>query len=354
MADLDVEIDVPDDDDDGLDQPVRVLSGGWLPAWLKALVVLLLGAMLAITVGGYLLGRARAVDDPLPPTTTTSTTAPIASAAASPSIESALQAVEVWETFARTGDLGGIAERFDPDGPQYAVFAEQAQAGDGNDGSEPGTGVEIDFMARNMSEISGDGLVAVSMDLVVSSPTGQAIYPYDLVYLNGSPLVWTVVDRRTPGTVALPPAPATVELASQNWATFAAAVSAVDGPTALGAVSERTVQLATAVAAAVTTGDRSNPAPLTDPELFGLLVERASAAGAEDPGAALISLLDQGQREAIGAGDLALWTQIDPERVIASLEVDGQPVTTVPFIASTGGWVFDLAGALETSQGESA
>jgi hypothetical protein len=340
MADLDVEIDVPDDDD--LGEPVRVLGGGWVPPWLKALAVLVLGAVLTILVGAFLLGRARAGDDGSSPSTQATS---IESVEASPAISSALAAIEVWETFARTGDLTPVASHFDPNGPQYALFAEQAERAETAD---------LELTARNLSEAAGSDTTTVSLELAVTGADGEAVYPYDLVYLDGSVRVWTVIDRREPGSVALPPAQATIDLATASWATFASAVAAGDGAGASQAVSERTRQLANGITAAIANDDRSQTAPLTDPELFGLLVDRASAAGVDNAEGALLSLLDQQQRDAIASGALGLWTQTDPERVIASLEVEGQPVATVPFIASTGGWVFDLAGALETSQGESA
>ncbi|MCP4226743.1 MAG: hypothetical protein GY773_25665, partial [Actinomycetia bacterium] len=88
-------------------------------------------------------------------------------------------------------------------------------------------------------------------------------------------------------------------------------------------------------------------------QLFDLLVSRARQASAADPGQALIAMLDDNQRQAFLTGELTSWTQIDDSQVIASLEVAGQPVATVPFVASADGWSFDLKGALESSGGGS-
>ena len=66
---------------------------------------------------------------------------------------------------------------------------------------------------------------------------------------------------------------------------------------------------------------------------------------------ALIAILDEDQREALLTGELTSWTQTGNGRIIASLELAGQPITTVPFVASDDGWSFDLKGALESSGG---
>ncbi|MDH3681930.1 MAG: hypothetical protein OEV40_18480 [Acidimicrobiia bacterium] len=341
MADLDIQIDVPDDDD--LNSPVRVLNGSWVPPWLKAVVVLLAGALLALGIGAFLLGRSQAADDAevlVPPTVRTT---PLASAAASPNIEISLEAVEDWEAFAQTGDLASVERSFDTNGPQYALFA---QASNGE--STP----ELDFAARNLTESTEGVVTTVSLDLVVSSPDGEEIFPYDFVYLDGRQQVWTVVDRRAPGSAALPPAAEMIDSARQNWALFTSSLSVGDGDGVMEVVSSETATLADQVAAAL--GGATIPDDervIDDPDLFDLLVDRAGSVPTDGPGEIVIALLDAGQRQALVVGELSSWTQTDPDRIIASLEVAGQPVAIVPFLASAEGWTFDLAGALNTSGG---
>ena len=69
MSDLDIQIDVPDDDD--LDSSVRVLSGDIIPPWLKAAAILILGGLAALMIAAFLLGRT---SEPTPEPLTTSTT----------------------------------------------------------------------------------------------------------------------------------------------------------------------------------------------------------------------------------------------------------------------------------------
>jgi hypothetical protein len=85
--------------------------------------------------------------------------------------------------------------------------------------------------------------------------------------------------------------------------------------------------------------------------LFDVLVARAQRAAVGDGGQALIAVLDEDQRQALVIGELTSWTLIDAERIVASLEVAGQPVATVPFVVSAEGWSFDLKGALQSSGG---
>lgn len=339
MTDLDIQIDVPDDDD--LDSSVRVLSGDSIPPWLKAAAVLILGGLAAITIGAFLLGRSR--DEVDPTAAPTVVTTPIASATASPAIENSLEAVQTWEAFARTGELAGVDETFDPAGPQYAMFREVGA---------PGGSSEVDFAARNLSETGNGEVTTVSMDLVVSGPTGQEIYPFDMIYLADSPRVWTVIDRRAPGTVALPPSSANIEAARQSWSRFTSSMSVGDGVAVSEVVSADSRVLAEQVTAAASGADVDNTV-LEDPQLFDLLVSRVQRASVDDPGQAMVALLDQNQREALLIGELASWTQVGSERMVASLEVAGQPVATVPFVAVAEGWVFDLKAALEASGGGS-
>lgn len=340
MADLDIQIDVPDDDD--LSSPVRVLNGSWVPPWLKAIAVLLLGGFLALVIGAFLLGRAQPADAPAAAPTTARTTS-LSSAEDSLAIARSLEAVQDWEAFARSADLGVVADSFDPDGPQYAVFAAAAETPEV---------AELDFAARNVSETSGEALTTVSIDLVVSGTEGQQIYPYDFVYLDGHDRVWTVVDRRSPGQVALPPARSDIDAASQSWTRFTSSLSIDDDRGVGGAVSGGTLALAEQLLAAAAQGPAAIADPLIDdPDLFELLVDRIRAAGALDAGDAVIALLDQDQRRNLAAGELTSWTRTDPDRIIATLEVSGDPVTTVPFVPSAEGWAFDLVGALNTSGG---
>jgi len=346
MTDLDIQIDVPDDD--GLNSPVRVLGGNnWLPSWFKAVLVILLGALATIMLGAYLLGRSRAAGNgDEGATTEPSVSTTIGSAAASPTVDASLEAVSAWEGFARSGDLDSVRPWFDDAGPQFALFSQSAGGG------APAGPEAVTFEPRNPVETRADGLTTVSMDLVVTGPQGQDVYPYDFVYRGESLKVWTVVDRRAPGTVALPPPQAVVDSAAQNWGRFTSALAIGDARGASEVVSEPTRILVDQVTAAASSGS-GPPAdgPITDPALFEQLVSRVRAADAASPDNALLALLNADQRRALATGQLASWTQVDADRVVASLIVDGKPTAIVPFRATAEGWMFDLVGALETSNG---
>ncbi|MEZ5407260.1 MAG: hypothetical protein R2761_04490 [Acidimicrobiales bacterium] len=344
MTDLDIQIDVPDDD--GLNSPVRVLGGNnWLPPWFKAVVVILLGTLATIMLGAYLLGRSRAAGNGDEGATDPSVSTTIGSAAASPTIDASLAAVSAWETFARSGDLDSVRPWFDEAGPQFALFRQSAAAG------AAGTD-DITFEPRNPVETEADGLTTVSMELAVTGPQGQDVYLYDFVYRGESLKAWTVVDRRAPGTVALPPSQAVIDSATQNWGRFTSALAIGDAKGASAVVSEPTRLLVDQVTTAARTGGGA-PAdgPITDPALFEQLVARVRAADAASPDNALLALLNADQRRALVTGQLASWTQVDADRVVASLIVDGKPTAIVPFRATAEGWMFDLVGALETSNG---
>ncbi len=344
MTDLDIQIDVPDDD--GLNTPVHDPDNGWLPPWFKAAALLVVGALAAIMIGGYLIGRAQRES---PDGTTSSSERPLASAAASPAIDRSLGAVRAWGTFAQSGNLADVKGWFDETGPQYQLFQASAKA------PAAGSADKLQFVARNPAETKTDTLTTVSMDLLVTSARGQETFPYDFVFRNGSDKVWTVVDRRSPGSVALPPDGAAVTTASQNWALFTNALAINDGPGAAGLVSEPTRQLANQILAALgkpasaTVADPGEP--LNDGKLFAQLVTRARAAGAKGAGEVIISLLDTNQRRALVTGQLGTWTQVDANRVVATLAVEGQPTATVPFVSTGQGWAFDLVGALKASKG---
>ena len=335
MTDLDIQIDVPDDDD--LGSPVRVLNGSWVPPWLKAVAVLIVGALLALGIAAFLLGRSRAEEPPaLVPPTVQSTE--LASAATSPSIEASLVAVQQWQAFAETGDLSAL-EGFDPDGPQYRLLAQS---------SVPSDSGELEFAARNLTESVDGVMTTVSLDMVVSGPNGQEVYPYDFVYLDGLQQVWTVIDRRSPGTAALPPAADMIEAAKQSWRLFTSSMSIGDGEGVIDVVSADTATLADQILAAE---PGSGDPALVEVELYDLLVERSRQATAETPGEVVIAMLDAGQRQTLVVGELTSWTQTDPDKIIASLEVAGEPVAVVPFVATTEGWQFDLVAAMNTSGG---
>lgn len=339
MSDLDIEIDVPDDDD--LTSSVRVLNGNWIPPWLFAAGVVLLGAFVAVLIGAFFLGRSREPAELLE--APSSATTPLASAAASPAIEQSLAAVSAWEAFARSGRLGDVEGTFHPDGPQYQMFVKAADEGRAED---------LNFTAGNLTEWTAAGTTTVSMDLTVSGPAGDNVYPFDLVYLDGSGQVWTVVDRRAPGRAALPPSPEVIEAALANWNRLTAAMADGDGTAALAEVSEASQVLADQVTEAVATGAAPGTVALSDETLFDMLVQRAEAAGSTTPGAALVAFLDADQRQALAIGELTSWTQVGPDRIVASLRVVGEPMATVPFAATAEGWAFDLVGALETSGGQ--
>jgi hypothetical protein len=333
MTDLDIQIDVPDDD--GLNTPVRVLNGSSVPYWVK-IAAFVLGLLAVALVGAYLFGRSRSGEEEAAPT---SSSAPIASAAASPAVESSLEAVQAWETFSRSGDLATVAPHFDESGPQYALFAASAS----------GAGGDLEFSARNLSESRTGDLTTVSMDLIVTSAQGQEVFPYDFVYREGSERVWTVVDRRAPGDVALPPTQDVIDSASQNWQLFTSSMAIGDGTGAAAVVNEPTRELARQVAAAAAGTDPGAQEAISA-ALFDQLVARARAAPAEGDDT-LVALLDANQRRALATGQLTAWTQVAEDRVVASLVVDGAPTATVPFAAAPEGWVFDLVGALAASEG---
>lgn len=334
MSDLDIQIDVPDDDD--LDSSVRVLSGDAIPPWLKAAAILVLGGLAALTIGAFLLGRSRGEEAPV--TTPTVATTSLSSGPVTSATGNALAAVDAWEGYARNGDLAPLARVFNPEGPQYAML----EAGVADPRPE-----QIAFDARNLSERNEDGITTVSMDLVVSGAERQAVYPYDFVFLAGDDRVWTVIDRRSPGTIALPPPAEIVASARQSWSLFVSAMAIGDGDGASAVVGAESRELAAQVGRAV--AGETITDPLVPAGVFELLVDRAAMSGAQEPADALVALLDPDQREAIAIGELASWTMVDDERVVASLEVAGQPVATVPFVASAEGWAFDLKGALEST-----
>ena len=93
---------------------------------------------------------------------------------------------------------------------------------------------------------------------------------------------------------------------------------------------------------------------LDDPDLFNLLVARAQRATVSDPGQTVIALLDEDQRQALVVGELTTWTQVDDEHLVAWLEVAGQQVALVPFVATGETWTFDLVGELQSSGGETS
>ncbi|MEL7158191.1 MAG: hypothetical protein AAFN30_16550, partial [Actinomycetota bacterium] len=297
----------------------------------------ILGGLAALTIGAFLLGRSNGGDED-PVTTPTVATTPLASAPASPASENALAAVDAWETYARSGDLAAVGRVFDPDGPQYAML----EAGVADPRSE-----EVDFDARNLRERTEDGITTVSMDLVVSGATGQAVYPYDFVYLGDSDRVWTVIDRRSPGTVALPPPDEIVASARQSWSLFASSLAIGDGAGASTVVGVESRELSAQVGRAV--AGEVVAEPLVPAGVFELLVDRAAMTNAREPDEVLVTLLDADQRQAIAIGELSSWTMVEDERVVASLDVAGQSVATVPFVASAEGWAFDLKGALEST-----
>ncbi|MEM8926073.1 MAG: hypothetical protein AAGD35_21415 [Actinomycetota bacterium] len=337
MSDLDIQIDVPDDDD--LGSSVRVVGGDAIPPWLKAAAILILGGLAAIMAVAFLVGRNQGSPDPT--TTTVEPSGPAATTAgASPALERSEVAVRAWETFARSGDLDAVSGVFDPAGPQYAMFSDAV--------ADPRP-ERVDFAAVNMSEEVVDGLTTVSLDLVVDGPGGRNVYPYDFVYLDGSEQVWTVTDRRAPGSAALPPSEEVVADIAQAWTRFTSSMSSGDGPGAFDVVGEDSKRLADQVSMAAA-GEEVDE-PLLPVELFELLVGRARASSTTGPEETLVALLDPDQRQTLLLGELTLWTMVDDDRVVASLEVAGEPMAVVPFVAADGVWAFDLKGALESSGG---
>jgi len=294
MTDLDIDIDIPDDDD--LHAPPPVLDNGDNPSiWPKLAAGV---AIVVAAIGGY--GYFTSPDpEPAatPPPATEPTplpSAPTTTAVPDPAVTQMLAAVAAWERFATTGALAEVVGSFDSEGPQYALFTDQADTR-----SEPGS---LRFTAAEAGIVRGDGLVTVSTDLTVTASDGAVTeYPYDFVFLDDSTAVWTVVDRRAPGSPALPPPPQTVLAVEQSWTALTDALGAGDLTTAATLVSA--------------TGD--DPAPV----------------------------FTETQLTAIMNGRLHTWTQINPSQVIASLEVDGTDIATVPFTLEGDRWLFDYSAA---------
>jgi hypothetical protein len=339
MTDLDIQIDVPDDDD--LGTSVRVLNNDGIPPWFKAAVVLLVGLLLLIMVAAFIVGRNRAADDEAPATTEAEKgDTPISSAEASPAMDMTLEAVEAWEQFAQTGNLEAIDGTFDPGGPQYALFAEQA-AQDGV--------AAVDLDAQNLVRSDQGDITVVSMDLMVTDQDGnEEVLPYDAVYRPGENRVWTIVDRRQPGEVAVPPAQEVVDATAAGWDRFTRAIADDDGAAALAAVSGDTANLVEQLAAG---GSAAGAETGLEDELEEVLLSRVRAATADEPAEALMAIIDADQRHGIVNGSLGSWTQTDADRVIATLEIDGEQITIVPFVTAADGWVFDLAAAMRATNG---
>jgi len=336
MTDLDIQIDDPDDE---IGAPVRVLNGDSIPPWIKAVTVLVLGAAIVLIIA-FWFGRLKQETTPsLEPAAPA--TAPLTSTTVSPAIEVSLRAIDGWEQFARSGELSSVVDTFHPDGPQLALFHQAAV---------PGSVTEVAFAATNLSEARDGDLTIVSLDLEVTSQTSRATYPFDLVYLAGSDQVWTVVDRRAPDAPALPPAPVFIEAAQDVWGTFTVAMAAGDGAAVAPTVTADSLLLADQVVAAVA-GAEPTRDPAVDNELFARLVSRGRQLSVADSGQALVAALDQGTREAIQIGELTDWRMADTNRLVASLEIGGEPVALVPFLLADDVWAFDLKGALESSDG---
>ncbi len=289
MTDLDIDIDIPDDN--GLDAPPPVLDRGDRATLWPRLAAGATVVVLAIAAYGYHTSpEPEPTATPEPAVTATATTAaPTTTPAPGPEVTRTLDAVAAWERFARTGDLVDLATAFDPNGPQYTLFVGQATAWAATDTPA--------FHAANISVRHGEDQVRVSTDLTVTRPDGATVvYPYDFVYLRDTTAVWTVVDRRTPDTPALPPPADVIDAAQQAWAALGAALAS-DGTNAIaGLVS--------------TTGG---------PPTFS-----------------------QTQTDAITTGRLHTWTQTGPNQVIPTLALDGVDVSTVAFTAVADLWLFDL------------
>ena len=360
MNDLDVEIDVPDDEDLGVTRRGRDLQ--LFPAWLRASLVALLVLFGAVLLASFALGRLQdsesreVANDPSGPTIDdepieqSDPDEDVSSEVGNPSpaISAATAAVTAWEGFARTGSVSELGDTFDQTGPQYGLFQDVSGTGE----------AAVDFEPTKMTEHQSQDVTTVSMELVVSTAGTQRVYAYDFVFRDGQAGVWTVLDRESPGSVAFPPSPAVISNAEATWSNFVNAVAGNDSVAVESTVTTSTIALAqhlleVSSGAAIEGDDGDDPNPALDgidPALVSSLAGRVSQANPADPAGAVLSLLDDRQAQAIANGTLIGWTQTGPTTMVAWLEQDGTRVTVVPFRLRNDQWRFDLQSALGAAQ----
>ena len=337
MEDLDIHIDTGEDPE--LDAAPPVLDSGDRASLWPKLAALAAVLLLAAAVYGMYRGTGEEPSaDPVPPEAATPTSAPSSEAPTTTvpdEITSAIAAVDAWETFSSTGDLADMNATFDPAGPQYALFVDQANRID--------SGSAWRFELTDVTYAHEDDVLTVSTDLVVTGPGDQrATYPYDFIFLAGSEKVWTVVDRRSPAEAVMPPSPDVVQAATDTWRMITATGGATRPPGADEWLTSNSITLLAQVIAGT-----SEPAgPLTDPD--DVLVELTGWAdqnGLDNPTDIVVRILSDTGLDTVEADQLTGWAQPGHDRVLAIVAQDDRPVV-IPFELEDGRWKLDLVSAL--------
>ena len=301
MTDLDIEIEIPGEDEPEAGPPVYSRQGSD-PPWRRIGATI---AVAAIALASY--GYLQSDPQPEPAAESAPTTAP-ATAPPPPTeqplayeIEQTLAAVEAWERFANTHDPNVLHDAFDPEGPQAQLLQSMAD-------STPNPGWAMAL--RDPAVGPEDGYIAVSGTLLVTDPNGAtASHAYDFVYLDSNPtVVWTVTDRANPQAAVLPPTPADIAAATQVWEAMLESLA-----------NER-----------------------ADLDLFVTDQTAALFDSSEELGSYL-----RGRSNLTGR--LAGWTETGTDTITAVLATaDGDVVASVPFRRIDDEWLLDLEGAINT------
>jgi len=345
MNQYDVEIEVPDDDD--LGPEFRTADNSWAPVWIKPLLAAMILAVLVLMVGAYLAGRGGSdrQDHDGSQASSSAPSTPDDPTVAGPDLEAdslsvkTTEAVHAWAQFARTGDSAELENHFDPNGPQFGELMAS---------NEP---TEVTFLPIDLSQTTrADGSTVVSLTMIVVDAEGETRYPYDFVYRAGSPLVWTVVDRRVDEDEASPPSGESIQSAIQSWDDMVEAIQADDHERVSSLVSPSTRDLANEILGAI--GATSTPQSnlVDDQAVFRALVDSAESEGLDSPDSVVSFLVGGGRSSQLAQGTLAQWTEASNDVVVATLWVQDEPVATVPFTKSEGSWLFDFVAALELAQ----
>ena len=337
MSQYDVEIDIPDDDNLGSDYGSA--DSAWAPNWVKPLLLMMLIAVLVLMLVAFVAGRknssstpdANGVDDGAG---TDNSVAPDPQAENGLIEARAVEAIRAWEGAARTGNTDGLDQYFDPEGPQYEAIANNL---------EP---TEVAFLAIEplVSTTDNDAIV-VSLTMVVVDAAGESRYLYDLVYREGSNLVWTVVDRGEAPESSHPPEIHVVESATRSWNQLVEAIDNNDSEQALASVSGSTRQLAEQIFDALTSSETTSA--LIGDAMFSEIVERVRLIEPDHAGDIVIYLVGDGRVDQFSKGSLVSWTTGIEDLLVAQLDVEGEVVTSVPFSETDGDWSFDLVAAME-------